>query len=73
MLDKLKRLAAREPVRMYVYGVLEAIAVLLVGTGALSSDVSHLALGVAVAVLAVPVTEVTRNKVSPVDNSTTDE
>lgn len=65
-MEKVKELLQREPVRVYLYAVLEAIAALLVGIGVTSSSVALLGLGVAAAVLAVPATEKLRSKVSPV-------
>ncbi len=60
-------LLSREPVRVYLYGVVGAIVALLVGVGVVSSGVAPLILAVVTAVLAVPAVEAARAKVTPVD------
>ena len=66
---KLMSVLQREPVRVYLYGVVIAILALLVGIGVLTATVSVLVAGVGAAILAIPATaaiEVARSKVSPV-------
>lgn len=57
------RLRLTEPVRLYLYGVAVATIALLIGVGVLSSSTGALVGGLAVAVLSVPVVEVTRASV----------
>ena len=57
-------LAYREPVRLYVYGVLVAVVALLVYRGVVSGAESLLWLALAQAVLVVPATEAARGRVA---------
>lgn len=59
----MSRLRLTEPVRLYLYGVAGAALALLIGIGVLSSSTGALVGGVAVAVLSVPLTEITRASV----------
>lgn len=60
-------LVAREPVRVYLYGVIGAACAAAVVFGWLSSEQVPVLLALAAAVLAVPTVEVTRSKVTPYD------
>lgn len=62
---------AREPVRIYVYGVLVALLALLVGYGVIDGDAAALWLGLGVAVASVPAVEGLRSQVSPARHVTT--
>lgn len=65
-MDKIVELLSREPVRVYLYGVVVAAVALLVGVGVVTSALAPLVLAVAAAVLSVPVVEATRRSVTPV-------
>lgn len=54
----------REPVRLYVYGVVAAVVALLVYRGLVAAEESLLWLALAQVVLAVPATEAARNRVA---------
>lgn len=60
------QLVAAEPVRMYVYAVLAALAAVLVGRGVMTGDAALLYLALLAAVLGIPATEHARSLVSPV-------
>lgn len=64
-MNKIKKLLAEEPVRMYLYGVVAAVVALLVGVGVITAAVAPLILAVAAAALAVPAVETARAKVKP--------
>ena len=57
------RIRLTEPVRLYLYGVAVATIALLIGVGVLSSSTGALVGGLCVAVLSIPVVEVTRASV----------
>lgn len=58
------RLAAAEPVRLYLYAVAAAVLGLLVAYGVLTGEQAGIWAGVAAAVLSVPVTEGVRSQVT---------
>jgi hypothetical protein len=61
-------LLRREPVRVYVYGVLAAVAALLLFYGVITAAALPVIMAVVVAALAVPSpVEAVRNRVTPVD------
>ena len=62
-MTKLFQLLRREPVRVYLYSVLGAVLLLLIGIGVVTASTAALIGGVAVAVLAVPGTEALRSQV----------
>lgn len=66
MLETVRRWLSEEPVRVWLYGVIESLAALLVLYGALASATVPIIMGVVAAVLAVPVVKKVRNKVTPV-------
>lgn len=66
MLEKVKRWLSEEPVRVWMYGVLEGLAGLLVLYGVVSAAAVPVVMGVVSAVLAVPVAKKVRSKVTPV-------
>jgi len=59
-------LITREPVRLYLYGVLLAVLAVLVGYGTLTGEQAALWAALGAAVLGVPVTELLRGRVVPV-------
>lgn len=61
----MRDLIAREPVRVYLYGVLVAIVAVLVGYGVLDGSQAALWLALGSALLAVPAVEAARSRVSP--------
>lgn len=66
-MSRLRQVLAEEPVRVYVYGVGVALVALLVTYGVLTPEQSAVWLGVAAAVVAVPVgAESLRDRVTPV-------
>ncbi len=66
MLNTVRRWLGEEPVRVWLYGVLESLAGLLVLYGVMDSATVPVVLGVIASVLAVPVVEKARSKVTPV-------
>lgn len=61
------RLVRREPVRVYLYGVLGSVVALGGVYGVVTGEQAAVWLGVGVALLAVPGVEAARSKVSPVE------
>jgi hypothetical protein len=57
----------REPVRLYLYGVLVAGEALAAAYGLVSANLGALWLGLGAAILVVPAAEAARAKVTPVD------
>lgn len=57
----------REPVRIYIYGVVVAVLAALVVLGFVKADLVPVLLAVATAILAVPAVEAARSKVEPTD------
>lgn len=62
----LKRWRATEPVRVYLYGIVLAVLLVLVAYGLLTAELVPLWAGLAAAVLLAPGIEAARNRVTPV-------
>ena len=60
------RLLAREPVRVYLYGLGAAVLLLLVAYGIVEDSKAPLWLGLLVALLGIPGVEAARARVTPV-------
>lgn len=72
-MNRARQLLAREPVRVYLYGLTAALVALLVLYGVLAAGQAAAWLALVTAVLAVPATEGARARVSPVSVTTTTE
>lgn len=64
-MSKLAHWAAEEPVRLYVYTVVAAILAVLMTYGIVDEEALPVILAAVSAVVAIPVVEKTRSKVTP--------
>jgi hypothetical protein len=69
-MGKIASKLASEPVRLYLYAVGTAVEGVLVARGVITGNDAPLYVGVLVAVLGLPATELARSKVIPANGST---